>query len=65
MRSVPQIVLVYFLMGQCENMKLWKMYFPEMNFGYTHKNKIVLENEKKIKNAPYFAIWHLKNRQSP
>ena len=42
-----------------------------MNFGYTHKNKIVLEEKKKIlleekkkkkrrKNSAIFAIMHLK-----
>ena len=33
---------------RCENMKLWKMYFPQMNFGYTHKNKIRQRKKKKM-----------------
>ena len=38
-----------YLLGRCENVKLWKMNFPQMNFGYTPKNNIVLEKEKKKK----------------
>ena len=46
--------------GRCENVKLWKMYFLQMNFVYTHKNKIDLEKIKKIKNAHIFAKMILK-----
>ena len=41
------------------------MYFPQMNFGYTHKNKIVFEKRKKRKNAPIFAKIHLKKSLAP
>ena len=27
------------------------MYFPQMNFGYTHKNKIFVEREKNLKKV--------------
>ena len=60
MRPAPD--QMYGSFGRCENVKLWKMYFLQMNFGCTHKNKIVLEEEKGQvkKNAPIFAKIHLK-----
>ena len=33
--------MIGYIVGWCENAKK----FPQMNFGYTHKNKIVLEKE--------------------
>ena len=42
-----------YIIGWCENVKLWKMYFPQMNFGYSHKNKIVLEKETRS------CIWKI------
>ena len=35
------------------------MYFPQMNFGSTHKNKIVLEEEGNKKKT-FSVIFHLK-----
>ena len=40
------------------------MYCPQMKLGACHKNKIVLEKEKR-KNAPIFAIMHLKKLAAP
>ena len=48
-------------LGRCENVKLWKMYFPQMNYGYTHKNK----KEKNSKTHKFLRSCILKNRQPP
>ena len=43
-RAVMLLTLcIYSALGRFENVKSWKMYFSQMNFGYTNKNKIVLE----------------------
>ena len=51
--------------GRCKNKTFWKIYFPQMKLGACHKNKIVLEKEKKIKNAPIFAKMHLNKSAAP
>ena len=45
--------------------KFRKTYCPQMKLGSCHKNKILLEKEKEIKNAPIFAKMHLKKSAAP
>ena len=41
------------------------MYFPHMNFGYTHKNKVALEKKKKEKKCTDFCDHTFEKIGSP